>query len=78
MESGTLTLAEIETRHYPVGMEINVEVGNRSKVYRKTTHKVVEDHKHHVVLSNGTYRYCVTKADMFYLPVIRVEEYGDQ
>jgi hypothetical protein len=69
-----MTLAEIESSHYPVGMEIEVEVGNKKKGYERKTHKVVENHKHFVVLNNGLYNYCIGKPDLVYETVIRVEE----
>ena len=68
-------LAKIESIRYPVGMEIAVEVGGK-RGYERKMHKVVEEHKHFVVMDAGNYKYCLSKTDLYYLPTIRVEEYG--
>lgn len=62
---------KINSIHYPIGMEINIKVGRG----KPKPHRVVEDHRDYVVVNNGFYNFCVSKADLYYSPSVEVDEF---
>lgn len=61
---------KINSIHYPVGMELNIKVGRD----KPKPHKVVEEHRDFVVVSNGIYNFCISKVDLYYQPQLEVDE----
>ena len=61
-------LREIYKIHYPVGTEIKVKINKEDVMC-----KVVSESLHFVVLTNGTYQFCISKADLYYKPVLEEE-----